>query len=163
VRGRVGRAGRVLAILPAILLGCAGPTRLARPADFPFHTGSDRFFDLHWRLERQGGLVRAVGLVEATRVDGIAEVILELRGVDANGRVLSRGLGRTRGGPLLRWATRSFVVEVRPRGSEARFELDVWSYTWEGTQPPRVRGLEPSAGSATARRRPPDPGWPPRH
>ncbi|MBI2461161.1 MAG: hypothetical protein HYV61_06680 [Candidatus Rokubacteria bacterium] len=119
-------------IVPLLLLGCAGTVRLDRPADFPNHASDHPFFDLHWRLERTADRVEAVGLVEASRVDGILEVTLELRGLDADGRVVSRGLGRTYGlGPFLRWQTRPFAVSLRPTGQEARFELEVWSYDWD--------------------------------
>lgn len=85
-------------------------------------------------------MVRAVGLVEAARVDGIADVTVELRGLDAAGRVVSRGLGRTYGGRLLRWQARPFAVSLRPTGREARFELGVSGYTWEGTRDRAGRG-----------------------
>ncbi len=127
------RAGvLVLALFPA-LLGCASPVQLVRPSDFPFDATSDRFFDLHWRLDRSDGAIRAVGLVEAARVDGIADVILELRGLDSAGHMVSRGLGGTYGGRLLRWEARPFRIDLRPTGQEARFELTVWSFSWEGT------------------------------
>ncbi len=113
---------------------------MLRPVDFPLHATDDRFFDLHWRLERRDDAVEAVGLVEATRVDGIAEVILELRGLDGAGRVISRGLGRTYGGRLPRWGTRAFAVTLRPAGHEDRFELRVWSYAWEGSRDRGTRG-----------------------
>lgn len=125
-------------ILVMTLGACAGPTRVLRPSDFPLHSSDDHFFDLHWRLDRSDDTVRAVGLVEAARVDGIAEVVLELRGLDPEGWLVSRGLGRTRGGRLLRWDRRPFAVELRPRGRETRFELTVWGYTWEGSWPQRA-------------------------
>lgn len=100
--------------------------------DFPLHATEDRFFDLHWRIERHDRVVEAIGLVEATRVDGVADVTVELRGLDTRGQVVSRGLGRTSGGRLLGWQRRPFAVRLRPTGQEARFQLSVWSFTWEG-------------------------------
>ncbi len=154
------RAGVLaLALFPA-LMGCGSPLRLVRPSDFPFHATRDRFFDLHWRLDRSDGAIRAVGLVEAARVDGIAEVILELRGLDSAGHTVSRGLGRAYGGRLLRWEARPFAVSLRPTGRETRFELTVWSFSWEGTRnhpvrhddsrPPGVAGARARLGRATA-------------
>lgn len=119
-------------VLPLLLVGCAGTARLDRPADFPNHASEHPFFDLHWRLDRDAGKVRAVGLVEAARVDGIYDVTVELRGLDGAGRVVSRGLGRTYGRkPLLRWQTQPFAVSLRPTGREVRFDLEVWSFTWD--------------------------------
>jgi len=114
-----------------LLWGCAESVRLAHPQDFPFHATDHPFFNLHWRLEREEGKVLAVGLVEAARQGGIAEVTLELRGLDKNGRVVSRALGATYGGRFLRGDFHPFVVRLRPRGEEERFELRVWSFTWE--------------------------------
>jgi len=129
-------------IVPLLLLGCAGTVRLDRPADFPNHASDHPFFDLHWRLERTADRVEAVGLVEAARVDGIYDVTVELRGLDDAGRVVSRGLGRTYGGRLPRWHSQPFAVGLRPTGREARFELEVWSFTWEGTMDRNGRGRE---------------------
>jgi len=126
------RLSLLLPILPlAVAVACVTPARIARPADFPAHA-SDRFFDFHWRLVRGAGRVVAIGLVEATRVDGIAGVTLELRGLDREGRVVSRALGRTYGGWLSRWNDRPFAVSLHPSGREERFDVRVWSYTWEG-------------------------------
>lgn len=123
----------LLVPLLVLLVGCAGPGLLtARPADFPNHASDHPFFDLHWRLERDEHRVHALGLVEASRVDGILEVTLELRGLDGDGRVVSRGRGRTYGQrPFLRWQTQPFAVSLRPTGQEVRFELEVWSYEWD--------------------------------
>ncbi len=114
------------------LAACAGPSRIVRPADFPFHATDHPFFDVHWRLERNAENVLAVGLVEAARQAGIAGVTLELRGVDTSGRVVSRSLGTTYGAPLLFLGeTRPFTVRLRPTGQEQRFELRVWGFKWE--------------------------------
>lgn len=127
-------ASRLLGIGLSLLMGCASPARLTGPGDFPLHATDHPFFDLYWRLEREGGVVQAVGLVETVQMDGIAEVILELQGLDTEGRVVSRGRGSTYGGPLPRWQTRPFRVRLRPGGQKARFELRTWSYEWEGTR-----------------------------
>lgn len=116
--------------LLVLLVGCAGLARPDRPEDFPLHARDHPFFDLHWRLERAPGEVRAVGLVEAARQGDFSQVILELRGIDPEGRVVSRALGATLSGRLDRWGTQPFSVRLRPTGREARFELDVWTYIW---------------------------------
>lgn len=92
--------------------------------------------------KRDAGLVQAARLVEATRVDGIAEVMLELRGLDPAGRVVSRGLGRTYGGRLLRWNYWPFAVSLLR--TRVALELAVWSYAWRGT---RDRAGTQSGGS----------------
>ncbi len=123
---------RILAISLSLLLsGCAGFSPPDRPQDFPFHQTDHPFFDLHWRLDRGDGVVSASGLVEGTRQGDISRVYLELRGLDKEGRVVSRGLGRTFPGQLYRWDTLPFFVSLRPTGQEERFELSVWSYDWE--------------------------------
>ncbi len=124
---------RLLRLLLSLLLagGCAESVRLARPEDFPFHATDHPFFNVHWRLEREAGRVLAVGLVEAARQGGIRDVTLELRGLDKSGRGVSRALGTTYGGRFHRGDIWPFVVRLRPRGEEERFELGVWSYTWD--------------------------------
>lgn len=130
MRTRLVALSPLLVVLLVLLAGCAGPGRLARPSDFPLHATDDRFFDLHWRLERDDRAATAVGLVEAARVNGIGEVLLELQGLDESGRVVSRGLGRTYGGMLEHFGdARPFTVRLRPSGRESRFALRVWSFT----------------------------------
>lgn len=113
-----------------LLGGCASFSPPDRPNDFPLHQTDHVFFDLHWRLDRGDGIVSASGLVEGTRQGDIATVYLELRGLDKDGHVVSRGLGRTLAGRLYRWGTLPFFVSLRPTGQEERFELGVWSYDW---------------------------------
>lgn len=127
-----------LVTLLVLVTGCGEVKyRFPRPEDFPLHATDHPFFNLHWRLDRKEGVVETVGLVEAARQGGIAEVLLELRGLDASGRVVSRGLGRaypgvgSHGGRLFLGDSWPFVVRLRPTGREDRFELRVWSYSWE--------------------------------
>ena len=120
----------LFAVVLFLVAGCASLSPLDRPKDFPLHATDHPFFDLHWRLDREDGKLSAVGLVEAARQGNFFTVWLELRGLDKEGRVLSRGLGRTWKGNLYRWETQPFFVSVRPTGQEDRFELGVWSYDW---------------------------------
>ena len=113
-----------------LLAGCAGMAPPDRPQDFPFHQTDHPFFDLHWRLDRGAGEVKAMGLVEGTRQGDISRVYLELRGLDKDGHVVSRALGRTLPGLLYRFGTLPFFVRLKPTGQEDRFELSVWSYDW---------------------------------
>lgn len=126
--------------LASSVAGCALREGPSRPADFPLHATEHPLFDLHWRLEPGAVRVRAVGLVEASRVDGVAGVLVELLGRDAEGRAVSRGLGRAWGGPLPRWGSRPFAVSLRPVGTEVAYEVHVWSYAWESTPDGGARG-----------------------
>ncbi len=117
-------------LLISSLAGCAGVKPPDQPQDFPLHSSDHPLFNLHWRLDQQDGVVSAVGLVEAARVSGIGWVIVELKGIDQEGRVVSHGLGRTLEGEIYRWDTQPFVARLRPTGQEARFDLSVWAYGW---------------------------------
>ena len=98
------RAGRVLlALLLPLVVGCAETARLPRPEDLPFHATDDPFFNLHWRLDRTPEEVRAVGLVEAARVDGVGQVAVELRELDAAGRIIGSADILTYGERLSQW------------------------------------------------------------
>lgn len=132
---RIGRRGRrmrqaspLLVTFLFLLAGCASLQPLDRPQDFPFHATDHPSFNLHWRLTRGEGAVRAVGLVEATRQGKFSAVYLELRGLDNQGHVVSRGLGRT--WAPLQGETFPFSVSLRATGAEDRFELIVWGYDW---------------------------------
>ncbi len=129
-RGLTLLPGLIVPFLIAFLAGCAHFTPPDRPQDFPFHASDHPLFDLHWRLDREDGVASAVGLVEAARVGGIGWVIVELKGIDREGRAVSRGLGRTFPGSLHRWETQPFVARLRPTGQEERFDLSVWAYGW---------------------------------
>jgi hypothetical protein len=119
-------------LIALLLAGCAGQSQILRPQDFPLHSTDDPFFDVHWRLNRADGAVEAEGIVEAARVDGVAEVFLQLQEVDASGKVVKSAIGRTRQGRLYRWTSRPFAVSLRPVNPQDRFELRVWAFEWDG-------------------------------
>jgi len=123
VAGRRRRA--VAAIVGSVLVvGCAASQPTARPADFPFH-GTDGPYRLHWRLDREQWSVRAVGLVETTRSEPIQDVVIELRGLDKSGRVISRAFARS--------YREEFTAQLRTRGDEDRFDVVM-------VNPPAERG-----------------------
>ena len=124
------RLGVSLTLFLLLVAGCAGFQPLDRPQDLPFHAGNHPMFDLHWRLQQGEGRVSAVGVVEASRVSGIDYVIVELRWLDREGRVVSQARGRTFQGRLYRGDTQPFVVRLRPTGKEERFDLTVWDFGW---------------------------------
>ena len=112
--------------------GCVAVAPHDRLTEFAFNSGAgaNAFFDCHWRLYREDGRVKAVGVVEATRQGGFSDVWLELQGLDRDGHVVSKGLGRTWSGNLDRWQSQPFYVSLRPTGKEDRYEVRVWAYDW---------------------------------
>ena len=113
---RRGSTWMVLALLTA---ACAAPAPLAIPADLPNHT--DQWgFSFRWALAREPATVRAAGVMESSsRV--IPWATLALFGVDANGRVVSRGQTDIRGG--FGRTSLPFEITLRPTGREERFDL----------------------------------------
>ena len=125
------RAGRVLlALLLPLVVGCAETARLPRPEDLPFHATDDPFFNLHWRLDRTPEEVRAVGLVEAARADGVGQVIVELRELNAGGQIISSAAYHTYGKRLSQWDWWPFTVRLQPKSQDDRFEVKVRSFSW---------------------------------
>lgn len=98
----------------ALVVGCVAVSPVARPGDFPLHSGEGPY-RLHWRLEREQWSARAVGLVETGQPERDRDLVVELRGIDKRGRVISRGFARTYRG--------QFTADVRARGDEGRFEV----------------------------------------
>ena len=108
-----------------MLAACAAPTPAPQPADFPNHT-RDQVFTLDYRIDQGPARVEAVGLVDSRNTIAFRFVRLNLFGVDANGRVVSRGettVYGSFGGP------QQFSLALRPRGDEVRFELQVGAYS----------------------------------
>ncbi|MFQ5990527.1 MAG: hypothetical protein ACE5K9_11495 [Candidatus Methylomirabilales bacterium] len=125
----------LLLTLAGILAGCAGVQYTSSyprpPEQFAQHDVEHRFFDLHWTLERKDGQVVVRGIVTASRIDAIQDVILEVVGLDESGKIVSRARGRTYGERMLRWQSRPFSIRLRPTGEEARFEVKVWAFAHE--------------------------------
>ncbi len=122
--------GLLLGALLLALGGCAAPSPPARPADFPLHA-ADQVVALHWRLDRQEGAVTAAGvMVPPLPADRISEVVLELIGLDRDGRIVSRGVDRVTARAFSGDAPWPFAVRLRPRGPEDRFALRVTEVTW---------------------------------
>lgn len=117
------------------LAGCGGvqytSSYPAPPEAFAQHDAGHPFFDLHWTLEQEEGRVMVQGIVTASRVDAIQDVTVEVVGVDAEGKVLSRTLGTTYGRRLSRGQSRPFFVRARPTGREATFQVRIWHFRWE--------------------------------
>ena len=123
-------APRLLSVLAVLttLAGCAAPARIDVPTDLPLRT-NDHLFAMQWALQREATVARAVGLVRAS-FDTEARLTLALFGVDAEGRIVSRGTTYLRSEFSRRPIP--FAIEVTPAGREARFELRVLDYQVPG-------------------------------
>jgi len=121
------RHAPVLAVL-ATLAGCAAPARIEVPAELPLRT-TDQGFEIRWALQREAARARAVGRVSPF-FDTEARLTLAFFGVDAEGRIVSRGTTYLRS-EFNREAI-PFAVELTPTGREAGFELRVIEYHLPG-------------------------------
>ena len=121
-RGRV-RLLPVLAILAA-LAGCGETPRVEIPAELPLRM-HDQLFAIEWALQREPSVVRGVGRVTPS-IDSEARLTLGLFGLDAGGRIVSRGTAHLHSD----FASRSipFTVTLTPTGRESTFELRVLDY-----------------------------------
>ena len=121
-------------VLPLVaLLGCAAARPSPRAADYPFHATQPPLFILHWRLDREDGTVTAIGLAELSMPDRLDAAVLELQGLDREGRVVSYGAARIQPRAFAGDAAWPFSVRLRARGEEARFTLRVSQVTWRVT------------------------------
>ena len=121
-RGRI-RLLPVLAILAA-LAGCGETPRVEIPAELPLRM-HDQLFAIEWALQREPSVVRGVGRVMPS-IDSGARLTLGLFGLDAGGRIVSRGTAHLHSD----FASRSipFTVTLTPTGRESTFELRVLDY-----------------------------------
>ena len=111
----------------ALLLGvvaltaCAAGAPQPRPEDFPLHE-RDQIFMLDYRLDRKPDRVEAVGLITSRTTAAFRFAVVNLFGVAANGRVVSRDtytINGTFGGP------QSFSLALKPTGEEVRYQVQV--------------------------------------
>ena len=121
-RGRI-RLLPVLAILAA-LAGCGETPRVEIPAELPLRM-HDQLFAIEWALQREPSVVRGVGRVTPS-IDSEARLTRGLFGLDAGGRIVSRGTAHLHSD----FASRSipFTVTLTPTGRESTFELRVLDY-----------------------------------
>jgi hypothetical protein len=107
------------------LAGCAPGPRSIVPAELPLTTNQD-VFTIRWALQKEPAVVRAVGLINTTNLIPV-QVTLGFFGLDAGGRILSRGTDFVRPDSF---SSRSipFSVELTPTGQEAKFELRILDY-----------------------------------
>jgi hypothetical protein len=99
------------------------------PAELPLTT-HDQIFTIRWALQKEASLTRAVGTL-TTSTSAPARATLGLFGLDAGGRIVSRGTSWVRpssfGSPSM-----PFSVELTPTGQEARYDLRVLDYHMPG-------------------------------
>jgi hypothetical protein len=115
----------VLLLVACGLTACAAGTPPPRPEDFPLHE-HDQIFQFDYRLDRQPNRVEAVGLITSRSTTTFRYATLNLFGVAANGRVVSRAswvVNGTWGGP------QSFSLALTPTGHEVRYQLQVGNYS----------------------------------
>jgi hypothetical protein len=117
---------RLLLLLGMIgLVGCAAGAPQPKPEDFPLHA-HDQVFLLDYRIDRHPDRVEAVGLITSRSTTTFRFAAVNLYGVTAEDRVVSRGsyvVNGTWGGPV------SFTVRLTPDGKEATYKLQVGNYS----------------------------------
>jgi hypothetical protein len=132
----------VAAVLILLLEGCAASAPTLNPAAYPFHSVAlptaeypaaypvpsvEPQVELHWRLTVDSNRVQADGLIERQQESRIAEVWLQLLGIDATGQIVSFT-------PPIRFAWRSasalesFTLALKARGGEQRYEVRLYMF-----------------------------------
>jgi hypothetical protein len=111
------------------LAGCAiAPA--APPAEFPFQASAPPLVTLHWRVDRDPARVVATGIAEIASPDRLDGAVIELQGLDREGRVVSSGVTRVEPRAFagdVRWP---FTARLTPRGDEDRFTVRVAEVSW---------------------------------
>ena len=126
-RGENGR--RALRLSLAILtlataVGCASPAPMEVPPELPLVT-NDQLFEFRWALQQEPSAARALGRVTVS-TNTEFQLTLALFGLDAEGRIASRGTTYVRS-DFARQAV-PFAVAVAATGRETRYELSVLEY-----------------------------------
>jgi hypothetical protein len=119
-----------LPVFLAVLAGCAAAQPALRPADLPEHLAESPIV-LHWRIDREPDRVTAVGLVEIPHTpERVENVTVELQGIDAQGRVVSRNREFVSPRSFTGAEPWPFRVSLRPTGTEERFTVRVFEVFW---------------------------------
>jgi hypothetical protein len=119
----------VLALL-TVLAGCNAPLKIDVPAELPLRA-NDQIFAIQWALQKEASTVRAVGILTPSH-DTEARVTLGFFGLDADGKIVSRGTGYFRSEIAAR--NIPFEVFLTPTGREASFVLRVLNYQLPGSR-----------------------------
>jgi hypothetical protein len=124
------RSSRLLPLgLAAMLAGCAAGTPIPQPSELPMHAVESPF-TLHWRTDRGPDRVTGVGVVETRAPARVAYVIVELQGLDRDGRVVSRARTLTAPRSFAGTDPWPFTVSLRPTGQEERFVATLAEVAW---------------------------------
>ena len=124
---RAARLVPVIALL-TVVAGCNAPRNIEIPSELPLRA-NDQIFGIQWALQKEASVVRAVGIVTPS-VDTEARVTIGFFGLDANGKIVSRGTGYFRSEIGAR--TIPFEVFLTPTGREADFVLRILNYGLPG-------------------------------
>jgi hypothetical protein len=115
-----------LSVLVA-LAGCGAPApRPVIPDNLP-NTANQDVFVLRWALQKEAAVTRAVGRIETTNTATPVEITLGFFGLDASGRIVSRGTSWLRPMSFANVPI-PFSVELTPTGQETKYELTVLNY-----------------------------------
>ena len=125
-RRRGHRAPWLLALgMLIILVGCAPGPQSIVPAELPLTTHQD-IFVIRWALQKEPTVTRAAGRIETMTITP-QQVALSLFGLDANGRIVSRGTSWVRPDSFNSLSI-PFSVEVTPTGQEVKYDLRIIDY-----------------------------------
>jgi len=120
------------------LAACAAASPTPRPGEFPLRASDQPPFTVSWRLTEEPGSVRAEGVLDIDGyADRLADVTVELVGLDAGGRVVSRAIDRLAPRGFAGDTLWPFRLQLTPTGRESRFAARVAEFNWK---------VEPFAG-----------------
>jgi hypothetical protein len=122
----------VLGVLTLLLAACAAAAPAPAPADLPFRASDQPPFVVAWGLAEAPGSVSAAGVLDIDGyVDRLEDATVELVGLDAGGRVVSRDWTRLMPRAFTgdrRWP---FRLRLTPGGGETRFAVRVAEFDWK--------------------------------
>ena len=106
--------------MAVLLAACAGAPPAPSPGDFPLRASNQPPFVVSWRLTEAPGEVRATGVLDIDGyADWLADATVELVGLDADGRVVTRGIDLL-GPPRLRRGRRLAIPDAASPRPAAR-------------------------------------------
>jgi hypothetical protein len=128
----------VLGALAALLTACAAAPPAPSPGELPLRSSDQPPFAVAWQLTEAPASVTAAGILQIDGyVDRLADATVELAGLDAQGRVVSRATDRLAPRAFAGDAAWPFRMRLVPTGRETRFAVRVAEFNWK---------VEPFAG-----------------
>jgi len=122
----------VLGALAALLAACAVAPPAPSPGELPLRVSDQPPFAVSWRLTEAPASVSAAGILQIDGyVDRLADATVELAGLDAEGRVVSRATDRLAPRAFAGDAAWPFRLRLVPTGREARFAVRVAEFNWK--------------------------------